>query len=136
MYVSKLYDLCMDVRTYGAISCTTETAPETAIPRTTDTETETETDTETGMEPSIYVNIRDFVMSTRIPLFVHVIFSVCLSAYFLEVWSFLYLPIDGSVETGPHLHRRKVDFQEETDKGRRDVNHVVYLHVFDVCIRL
>ena len=46
----------------------------------------------TGMEPSIYVNLRDFGLSTRICLFVCVIFSVCLSVYFLDIWRFLYLP--------------------------------------------
>ena len=94
----------MAVRTYGAIPRTTETEPETepeaAIPRTTETELETETDTEPEpepepepeTEPSIYVNIRDFGMSTRIRSLVRVIFSVYLSVYFFDVWRFLYLP--------------------------------------------
>ena len=48
-----------------------------------------ETETETGTELSIYINIRDFGLSTRIRLFVHVIFYVCLSVYFLYIWSLL-----------------------------------------------
>ena len=84
----------MAVRMYGEIPRTTETEPEMAIHRTTETETESEAEaeTETGTEPSIYVNIRNFGLSTRIRSFVHVIFSVCLSVYFLDVWRFLYLP--------------------------------------------
>ena len=68
-----------------------ETEPETEP----DTEPEPETETET--EPSIYVNIRNFGLSTHICSFVRVIFSVCLSEYFLDVWRFLYLPIDNEL---------------------------------------
>ena len=92
----------MAVRMYGVIPRTTETEPETepeaTIPRTTETEPETEpeaetdTEPETETEPSIYVNIREFGLSTRICSFVRVIFSICLSIYFLDVWRFLYLP--------------------------------------------
>ena len=94
----------MAVRKYGAIPLTTEMEPETeqetAIPRTMETEPETEpeaeTDTEpepeTDTEPPIYVNIRDFGLSMRIRLFICVIFYICLSVYFLDVWHFLYLP--------------------------------------------
>ena len=46
---------------------------------------------ETETELSIYVNIRNFGLSKRIRLFVHVIFSICLYVYFLELWHFLYL---------------------------------------------
>ena len=50
------------------------------FPRTeAETEAETEPEPETETEPSIYVNIHDFGLSTRIHLFVRVIFSVCLS---------------------------------------------------------
>ena len=88
----------MAVCTYGAIPRTTETEPgiepEAEIPRTTETvpETEAEAEAETEAETSIYVNIRDFGLSTRIRSFVRVIFSVCLFVYFLDVWRFLYLP--------------------------------------------
>ena len=95
----------MAVCTYGAISRTTktelETEPKTAIPRMTEmepetepeaeTETDWEPETETETKPSFYVNIRHFVLSTHIRLFVRVIFSVCLSVLFLDVWRFLYL---------------------------------------------
>ena len=76
----------------------TETGPETE-PETepeTDTDTDTEPDPEPEpdpeTEPSIYVNIRDFGLSTCIRSFVRIIFSVCLSVYFLDVWRFLYFP--------------------------------------------
>ena len=75
----------MPVRTYGAIPHTTETEPET------EPETDTDTETENGNGNGTF-NIRDFGLSTRIRSFVRVIFSVCLSVYFLEIWLFLYLP--------------------------------------------
>ena len=84
----------MAVCTYGAILRTTETEPET------ETDTDTDTETEMGNGP---FNIRDFGLSTRICLFVLVIFSVCLSVYFLDVWRFLYLPThfyDGMMTLG------------------------------------
>ena len=68
-----------------------ETEPETEP----DTEPEPETETET--ELSIYVNIREFGLSTRIRSFVCVIFSVCLSVYFLDIWRLIYLPTGGGV---------------------------------------
>ena len=68
---------------YGAIPRTTETEPET------ETETDTETENRNG---NGNFNIRDFGLSTRIRSFVRVIFSVCLSVYFLDVWRLLYLP--------------------------------------------
>ena len=52
---------------------------------------EMDTDTEKRKwetEPSI----RDFGLSTRIRSLIRVIFSVCLSVYFLDIWRFLYLP--------------------------------------------
>ena len=94
----------MAVCTYGAIPHTTEMAPETAIPRTTETETETEK----GTEPSIYINIRDFGLSTRIRSFVRVIFSICLSVYFLDVLSFHYLPTQDTIETGRQCFGEKM----------------------------
>ena len=69
---------------YGAIPRTTETEPET------ETETDTETENRNGNGT---FNIHDFGLSTRIRSFVRVIFSVCLSVYFLDIWRFLYLPI-------------------------------------------
>ena len=84
--------MCMAVHTYGAIPCTTETEPEKAIPCTMETEPETELEAETDTEPETEnrngngtVNIRDFGLSTRIRLFVRIIFSVCLYVYFLGV---------------------------------------------------
>ena len=86
----------MTVRAYRAIPRTTETEPETkpeaAIPRTAETELETEPEAETDTELSIYLNIRDFGLSTRMRSFVRVIFSIFLSVYFLDVWRFLYFP--------------------------------------------
>ena len=49
--------MCMDFCTYGAIPCTTETAPETEISRTTETEMETEN--ENGNENRT-VNLRQY----------------------------------------------------------------------------
>ena len=64
-----------------------------AIPRTTLTELETDTYTETeNGNGNVTFNIRDFGLSTRIRSFVRVIFSACLSVYFLDIWRFLYLP--------------------------------------------
>ena len=68
---------------YGAIPRTTKTEPET--------EPEMDTETENGNGNGTF-NIRDFGLSTRIRSFVRVIFSVCLSVYFLDIWRFLYLP--------------------------------------------
>ena len=62
----------MPVRMYRAIPRTTETVPET------DTETDTETETENGNGNGTF-NIRDFGLSTRIRLFVRIIFFVCMS---------------------------------------------------------
>ena len=98
--------MCVAVRMYVAIPHTTETEPETepeeVIPFTmetepetepeAETETELEPETETETEPSIYVNIRDFGLSTHIRLFVRVIFSICMYVYFLDLFLFLYLP--------------------------------------------
>ena len=71
----------MPVCAYESIPRTTETEPEMATPCTMEKEMETEM----GTEPSIYVNIHDFGLNTRIRSFVRVIFFVCLSVYFLDV---------------------------------------------------
>ena len=78
------YDLCTAVCTYGAIPRTTETELETEIHCTTETEpeteleaeTDTEPETETGTEPSIYVNIRNY-------MFVHTRYLLRLSVRIL-----------------------------------------------------
>ena len=67
------------------------------MPRTTKTEQETEPETDTDTETKNgngngTFNICDFGLSTRIRSFLRVIFFVCLSVYFLDIWRFLYLP--------------------------------------------
>ena len=69
---------------YRAIPCTTETEPET--------EPETDTDTEMEMGNGTF-NICDFGLSTRIRLYVHVIFSVYLSLTFVRTRYLLRLSV-------------------------------------------
>ena len=85
IYISKSYDLRMPGHMYGATPRTTEMEPET------EPETDTDTETENGNGNGTF-NIGDFGLSTRIRSFVRVIFFVCLSIYFLDIWRFLYLP--------------------------------------------
>ena len=63
-----------------------------AIPRMTETEPETDTDTETEMV-NVTFNIRDFGLSTRIRLYVRVIFSLCLSLTFVRMRYLLSLSV-------------------------------------------
>ena len=73
-----IYLVCRAWHNLSSLPCTeTEAETETELDMELDMEPESETETE--KEPSIYVNIRDFGLSTRIHSFVRVIFSVCLS---------------------------------------------------------
>ena len=69
---------------YGEIARTTETE--------TETEPETDTDTEMEMGNGTF-NICNFGLSTRIRLYVRVIFSVCLSLTFVRTRYLLRLSV-------------------------------------------